>query len=272
MCLRRFSVPLYKKLLVASAKGGVGKSTTVLGLAAEFAKMGKKTLICDLDYVSRSLDLLAGAADTAIFDMGDIIDGGEITPVTPFEKLPKLSFIAACAPAYASHIAKDSAESIACLLRRALERIIADADYDILICDTGAGTETARTVAELFDMVLIVSEQGKTSVRAADYAAAELLHAGARCLRLVICSFDIESVKREHRAGVIEIIDASEIRCIGVVPYDKSIQKAQDSGRLPSVKASSSIAYGNMAKRISGSDVPLFDGMKSYRKRMKRAL
>ena len=38
-----------------------------------------------------------------------------------------------------------------------------------------AGIEMAKAVCSAFDMVLIVSEQGKTSVRAADYAASELM-------------------------------------------------------------------------------------------------
>ncbi len=265
-------MPSYKKLLVASAKGGVGKSTTAIGLAAAFAEMGKKTLLADLDGVSRSLDLLSGAESDSVADIGDIVSGGDISPIVPFEKLSELQLIAACTQSRAEHLSEDSGESFSELMRRAVERLISDADFDILICDTGAGIDTARAVCDLFDMVLVVSEQGKTSVRAADYAAAELASAGAKCMRLVICSFDIESVRRENRAGVIEIIDASELRCIGVVPFDKGLQKAQDSGRLPSAKSPSSIAYRNIAKRISGSEAPLFDGMKSYRKKLRRAL
>ena len=56
-------MPGYERILVASSKGGVGKSTAALGLAAEFARLGKRTLLLDLDVTSRSLDLLTGCAD-----------------------------------------------------------------------------------------------------------------------------------------------------------------------------------------------------------------
>lgn len=262
----------YKKLLVASAKGGVGKSTTSLGLAVSLAKMGRKTLLIDLDNVSRSLDLLAGASDMSTFDIGDVISGGEISSVTPFSDNPNLSLIPACTQAFAEQISAERDTAFTSLVREAIDRIAKEAEYDFLVCDTGAGIEMAKAVCSAFDMVLIVSEQGKTSVRAADYAASELMSAGAGCMRLVICSFDVESVKRENRAGVIEIIDASELRCIGVVPYDPLLQRAQDMGRLPGEKSLSSIAYINIAKRITGVDTPLFFGMKRYRKKLERAL
>lgn len=270
--IRRFFMATYKKLLVASAKGGVGKSTTSLGLAVSLAKMGKKTLLVDLDNVSRSLDLLSGASDMSTFDIGDVIEGGEISSVTPFSDNPNLSLIPACSQAFAERVASERGVPFASLVREAIARIASEAEYDVLVCDTGAGIEMAKAVCGEFDMILIVSEQGKTSVRAADYAASELISAGASCMRLVICSFDVDSVKRENRAGVIEIIDASELRCIGVVPYDASLQRAQDAGRLPSERSLSSVAYTNIAKRIVGVDTPLFFGMKRYRRKLERAL
>lgn len=265
-------MPAYKRLLVASAKGGVGKSTTALGVAVAYARMGKKTLLVDLDFASRSLDILLGSGDGTVADFGDIIAGEDITYQAPCSDLPNLNFIAACRASHASFLCEEHGESLPCLTRNAVDRIIQNGDYDVLICDTGGGTEIAEEISDLFDMILITSEQSRTSIRAADYLAAKFLEKSTPCMRLVICSFDLESVKRENRAGVIEIIDASAVRCIGVVPFDKKLQKNQDRGLLPQPKSVSFLAYNNVAKRILGNDVPLFDGMGSYRRKRNRAL
>ena len=88
-------MPLYSKILVTSAKGGVGKSTTALGLSAAFARNGKKVLLCDLDIASRSLDMLTGTEDKSIFNFGDVIKNPadiQRAEIVPFEEIRPVNF------------------------------------------------------------------------------------------------------------------------------------------------------------------------------------
>lgn len=254
-------MPVYKKLLVTSSKGGVGKSTTALGLAAAFAAQDKKVLLIDFDRTSRSLDILSGAEDMTASDVSDI-SSGHVPAVQPFENLPKLNLVPACT----SERLDSAAERRDMTKDELLRTVITDAfaaEYDLFICDTGGGVETAQAIADLFDLILIPSEQSQTSIRAAEYAASSLASKAERVpMRLVICSFDLTAVKRENRAGVIEMIDSSALQCAGVVPFDKKLQRAQDSGRLLDEKSLSRTAYRNIARRLMGYDVPLFSGMK----------
>lgn len=269
-----FHMPSCSRLLVASAKGGVGKSTTALGLAAAFAEMKKRVLLVDLDITSRSLDMLTGASDMTVRDIADLLTPAsrdtDIRSVCtqPVEKLPDLSFIAACSPERLSELAGRYRKTEEMLLREAVVRILEWGEFDLLICDTGGGCDIPAAVADLFDFTAIVSEQSLTSIRAAEYAAARLERAGAVQMRLVICGFDLTSVRREKRAGVIEMIDRCALPCLGVVPYDRKLQKAQDNGRLPDAASLSAAAYANIAGRLSGKETPLFSGMGAlYRRR-----
>ena len=49
-----------EKILFASGKGGVGKSTAAVCLARALAKRQKRVLLVDCDVGLRALDLLAG--------------------------------------------------------------------------------------------------------------------------------------------------------------------------------------------------------------------
>lgn len=261
-------MPSFKRLLVASAKGGVGKSTTALGIAAEFARIGKKVLLIDLDMTSRSLDMLAGCDDRAIFGFGDVMRGLALEKcvVQSAGEVPGLDLLPASRENGVGGDVPDTKK-----VREALEEILAGEKYDVIVCDTGGGISLAEVIAPIFDLILVTSEQSQTSLRAAEYAGMQFSLSGGKNVRLVVCAFDLPSVRRENRAGIIEMIDRSSLKCVGVVPFDKKLQKLQDSGKIP-INTVSGAAYRNIARRLEGYDVPLFYGIRGLRGRLKSAL
>ena len=62
-------------IAVTSGKGGVGKSTVALHLAASLSRQGNSVLLVDLDAGMRCLDLLLGLSDSLVFDLSDVIKG-----------------------------------------------------------------------------------------------------------------------------------------------------------------------------------------------------
>lgn len=250
------------RLLVASSKGGVGKSTTAVGCAAAFAGTGRNTLLIDLDFAGRSLDLLCGVEDS-LMDFSDVIKGREINQctVTPFSGVPSLRLIGACTPDRLAECSEELGMTQTQTVRKALDEIAAQDEYDVIICDTGNGLDFACAAASWAECVIIPSEQSKTSIRGAEYAAVTLEKNGAKDLKMVICSFDVAAIKREDRAGMLEMIDSSTLPCVGVLPYDESLQKYQDKGILPPGNSLTRRACRNICRRLDGYSVPLFEGL-----------
>ena len=60
--------------VITSGKGGAGKSTVTAGLGCALARLGKNVVLLDGDAGLRSLDLMLGISDRAVFDMSDIFE------------------------------------------------------------------------------------------------------------------------------------------------------------------------------------------------------
>ena len=64
-----------KITMIASGKGGVGKSTVCAMLGTALAKSGKRVLIVELDMGLRCLDIMLGVSNRAVYDLSDVITG-----------------------------------------------------------------------------------------------------------------------------------------------------------------------------------------------------
>ena len=257
------------KILVTSSKGGIGKSTLSVGLANAFAAMGIHVLLVDLDLYGRSLDLLLGVDDEALFDIGDLC-AGRCTPdkvlLHPWDG-KNVDFC----PSPAVYDAADFAPGA---IAKALDALAECTGADHVICDT-AGMVCAPEVATGFaDTVLLVTTQIPTSVRAvpSTVTALGLGENDADRLRLVINTFDVRDAADGTREGVLSIIDESGVRCAGIVPYDRSLMLAAEDGELPDAKSPAMTALRNIALRLEGNDVKLFTGIKSIKKKTKKRI
>ena len=64
-----------KIIAVTSGKGGTGKSTVCAGLGYTLAKQGHRTLLIELDFGLRCLDIMFGMENDIKNDLGDVLSG-----------------------------------------------------------------------------------------------------------------------------------------------------------------------------------------------------
>ena len=74
--------------MITSGKGGTGKSTVAVHLSGQLARLGKKTLLVELDSGLRSVDIISGVYGRTVYDIEDVLsgacEGGKAVVKSPF--------------------------------------------------------------------------------------------------------------------------------------------------------------------------------------------
>lgn len=253
---------LFQRIIVASLKGGIGKSTVALGAASALAVRGHRVLLVDCDAGNRCLDLMMGVEDRVLYDLGDVIEG-RCNPADALISHPSAENLLFCA---APNRLPDPFEADAAT--GALCALAETAQAEFVLCDTaGSGPLMQAIAAGFADGALIIATQQPASIRSAERTAMLMQEKGNIPCRMVISLFEENAAADGERAGLIDIIDGAHIRTIGVVPRDRTLLLAQEKGELPGKKSRAGNAFANIAARLCGEDVRLFAGMKRIRTR-----
>ena len=143
----------------------------------------------------------------------------------------------------------------------------ADAEY--VIIDTGAGVNSAvGAAAAIADTALVVSGHMPVALRSAQTTVARLSSYGVGDIRLLINSFDASGVIDDRRKGLFSVIDESGAALAGVIPYDYGLLLTHEGIASPGGEAEG--AFLNIARRLCGESVPVFEGIKRIRKLKKK--
>lgn len=238
-------------IVVASGKGGTGKTTVCAGLAVALAKENKKVLIMDCDSGMRGVDMVLGISDKLVYDISDIVSGGCEFNDALYRVSPSLELWCVAAPLYADD--EVSPSLIKCFVERAKQ------DFDYILIDAPAGTGTGLvSAAGSADRALIVVNAEPISIRGAKNVKKRLDDLGIHDQRLVINRFDRE---RFYKMGIYEdldaVIDEAGMRLIGLIPEDIRIIALSQRGALTGNWSKTGLIFTTITKRLDGVDVPI---------------
>ncbi len=236
-----------RKIILASGKGGVGKSSLTAGIAISLCEMGMKTLVIDFDIGMGCLDLILAADDTGIFNWGDVICD-LCDPMTALRTTigPKL---------LVAPTAHDDAFTV-----ENVKKMIAfyDKQFDYILFDAPAGVSGGfRLAAECADEGIIVSTPDDVCVRVGQYAGDILYSMGIESVRLIINRFNKKLTSQGHYLNIDEVIDATVLQLIGVVPEDRRLSYCSVTGMQTLTKSPAKSAFYRIAKRLEGISVNL---------------
>ena len=234
-----------KKIVIASGKGGVGKSTVTVGLGMALTQLGKKVLLIDCDTLS-SLDILTGAAEKIVYDWGDVMLGRCKAQEAIYSAMGMS--LMTCPKTYKGVSLKNMA-----LLIKLVEN-----DYDYILLDSPAGIEIGFILASFVaDRGLVVSTPDSVCVRSVCTTADEMSKYNVKDIRLIINRADKKNIKKNLMLNIDSVIDMTQVQLIGLVPEDEKIRHSSMKGTIYKKGQISYDAFNNIAARIEGKNIPL---------------
>lgn len=238
--------------LVASGKGGVGKTTVTANIAACLAKSGNRVLCFDGDLYLKNLDILMNKQDESVFDIQDMYlsrcDFDKA--VLEHEEIKGLFFVPA-----PSLVEEDAGEIYSYMMKLAVE---ISENYDFIFIDCPAGLSAVKTLMTPDAVLLVVATPDLPSVRGAEKIAEIAYSKGARA-RLIVNKVRPDMIKKKLAPNIDEIIDDTTVRLIGLIPDDKTVLSAAAKGSVLCLekKSDAEKAVENISARLCGATVPL---------------
>ena len=240
-----------KVWLIASGKGGTGKSSLAVNLGIALASAGRRVLLVDLSIGLRCLDLFLGVEDRVLFDVMDVLDG-TCRPCDAILKQPEIPLLSLLPAAQ-----NRSAEELDGKRLRELCGILAS-EYDLIILDCPPGLEPVLPKAALAaGQGIIVVTSDPVSLRDADRVAAELVANGINGLYLVINRFRADFLQQQLIPKAQEMAESIGLPLLGIIPEDVAASAATMCGKPVVIKkpdSPSAGAYAVIARRIPGKD------------------
>jgi septum site-determining protein MinD len=234
---------------MVSGKGGTGKSTTAVFCGAALAALNKKTVVIELAPGMRSVDIIAGVSDKAVFDLDDVLCG-HISPakaVVQSERYEGLFILPA--PYVAASITPENVKQLCTIMRPHFQHIILDVAAGI-----GIPFDTAAAIAH---RVIIIETPDIIALRDGR-ALVDMLSDKIEYIRLILNKVNAERIFNTNALQDLdEAIDIVSARLLGVIPESEIIHTAAVCGGTLKPKSIEDEIFTAIAKRMIGEDVPL---------------
>lgn len=235
-------------IMVASGKGGTGKSTVSVLLGAELAARGRRVLLVELDSGLRSVDYIAGVYGRTVYDVEDVLRGRCETGKALVESTLYRDLYVISAPYSGGEIRADALE---------LFIKIVGPVFDTIILDTAAGMGAPfQAASRVAKRALLVLTPDPVASRDGHIVCDALIEAGCTDVRLIINKTprDLSDCGIE---SLDECIDTVGAQLIGVIPQSGEMHRAGSSGKPLPPKGKSKAALQAIAARLCGENIPL---------------
>lgn len=240
--------------MIASGKGGVGKSNITAALAVALAKRQMATVAVDTDIGLRNLDLLLGMENRVVFDVVDVAnkDCKLKYALIPDAAYPALALLAASQMGMSSDLTPELFGTVVAKLRKRFSYILMDAPAGL-----GAGVLNVLPSA---DQTLLVTTPDDVAIRDAERMIS-LLEAHRKPRPMVIINrVRPEMVRSGDMYSPQTVANILDVPLLGFVPDDVAIQRATKRHQtFMEQEGPAKQAMERIVRRFLGEYVPMPD-------------
>lgn len=257
------SLPISPRVIaLANQKGGVGKTTTTVSVAAALAELDVRTLVVDLDpqaNATTGLGLDSRSLDASVYDV--MLHGEPVEDVIEPTAMRNLFVLPSSQDLAGAEIELVSVLSRETVLRRALEPVATEYDIILIDCPPSLGLLTINAfsvAAEVFTPIQCeyYALEGLGQLLGNIQLVQRTLHPELRLSAIVLVMYDARTKLADQ--VVAEVRDHFEDTVFRtVVPRSVRLSEAPSFGQPITVYDSTSrgaIAYREVAKELLARD------------------
>ncbi len=239
-----------RKIVVTSGKGGVGKTTVAVQLAAALAAKGQRTLVCDADFGLNNVDVTAGMEHAVTYDLVDVIEGR----CRAKQALIRHSYYGNMYLLTSNHSSPERYVSPQAV------KLVLDAlspQFDFIFIDSPSGLDDGfhRAVASA-DEAIVVTTLHVAALRDADRAITLLKSYNLKEMAVVVNRAQGDLLIAGECLSPLDVSDLLKIPLLGLLP--------EEYGMADGVLTEISSAYKTLANNLLSGKRKLYDVTKKY--------
>ncbi len=219
-----------RRIVITSGKGGVGKTTLAVQLAACLAKKGARVVVCDADFSMSGVDIFAGVENLVTYDIVDIVEGRcrAKQALVRHPEYPNLHLLVSRRASSERYLSPQA-------IKLVLDGLSPLFDFILIDCPSGVDEGFHRAVA-CAEEGIVVTTPHLSALRGADRAIALL-----KSYQLTSLSVVVNRVKGELLAGrecvsPDQIAELLKTPLLGVIPEGYDWKEGDLTNIHPSIR------------------------------------
>lgn len=206
-----------RKIVITSGKGGVGKTTLCCNLGVQLARLGRRVIVCDLDFGLNNADVVLGVENRAVYDILDAVEG---------RCRPKQALVAH--PHFPTLYALSSGRTLERYVSPQALRLILDSlapQFDYILIDSPAGIEEGfHRAASCAEEALLITTPHISALRDADRVAGILASYRLARVGLAVNRVRKDFFRRGEMLSPAEIADLLRLPLVAVIAEEDKVQ------------------------------------------------